>query len=75
MAPHATDKEVDAIRAKAARGMGATQIHAWMAKKRAAKRKAAPDLTTIRKIIKVETFRHGVPETRGVLTEPAAYTA
>ena len=65
MAPHMTEKEVDAIRAKAGRGVGPVKIHEWIAQKRRAKRQTEPDLTTVRNVIKVKTFRRGVPETRG----------
>ena len=65
MAPHLTGQELDFIHSRSALGKTPTEVHGLLAKQRARKGLATPDLTNLRKVIKGKTYKRGHTETRG----------
>ena len=63
MAPHLTGKEIDFINSN--RKLEPKVVHEKLVKQRTKKRMEAPTLRNLRKILKGETYRRGVVETRG----------
>ena len=65
MAPHLTAKEKDFLRALLGKGLSLVQIHAKFVARRARSHTDAPALNNLRRVLKGETYRQGLCETRG----------
>ena len=66
MAPHLTAKEKDFLRALLGKGLSLVQIHAKFVARRARSRTDALALNNLRRVLKGETYRQGLCETRGL---------
>ena len=64
MAPHLTAKEKDFLRALLGKGLSLVQIHAKFVARRARSRTDALALNNLRLVLKGETYRQGLCETR-----------
>ena len=65
MAPHLSARELGRTQVLSGRGRTTGQIRDALAAQRARRHVAPPDLTTIRRALRGETFRRGLLETRG----------
>ena len=65
MAPHITAKENDFLRGLLGKGLSPVQIHAKFAARRARSHTDAPALNNLRRVLKGETYKQGLCETRG----------
>ena len=65
MAPHLTDAELDKMAMLQAGGKTPVQIAAWLSGQRSRKGMPCPNLTAVRRALKGQSHRRGLPETRG----------
>ena len=65
MAPHLSAQEMDFLRGLLGKGLSLVQIHGRLVAQRARKDMAAPSLPNVRKVLKGQTYRQGLAETRG----------